>query len=75
MSHPHARSSDVRRSLDHPVIDADGHYIETMPILKPFLIESVREIAGNVHHGGREMPRSRRSRSLSAAHGRNTVSS
>lgn len=43
---PHAKSSDVRRALDHPVIDADGHYIETMPILKPFLIESVREIAG-----------------------------
>ncbi len=45
MSHS-LKSADIRRSLGHPVIDADGHYIETMPILKPFLIDSVREIAG-----------------------------
>jgi len=42
----HASSADIRRSLNHPVVDADGHYIETMPILKPFLIDSVRDIAG-----------------------------
>lgn len=41
-----SESAAVRRSLDHPVVDADGHYIETMPILKPYLIESVRELAG-----------------------------
>jgi predicted TIM-barrel fold metal-dependent hydrolase len=39
-------ASDIKARIDHPVVDADGHYIETMPILKPFLIESVREIAG-----------------------------
>lgn len=39
-------SSSIRAELNHPVVDADGHYIETMPILKPWLIDSVREIAG-----------------------------
>ena len=41
-----SHAAKVRKSLNHPVIDADGHYIETMPILKPYLIDSVREIAG-----------------------------
>lgn len=40
------KAARVRAELNHPVIDADGHYIETMPILKPFLIDSVRELAG-----------------------------
>jgi predicted TIM-barrel fold metal-dependent hydrolase len=39
-------ASEVRKRIDHPVIDADGHYIETMPILKPYLIDAVRDIAG-----------------------------
>jgi predicted TIM-barrel fold metal-dependent hydrolase len=42
-----SRAAALRQSLSHPVIDADGHYIETAPILKPFLVESVRDIAGN----------------------------
>ncbi|HCX14577.1 MAG TPA: amidohydrolase [Rhodospirillaceae bacterium] len=42
-----SRATALRQSLNHPVIDADGHYIETAPILKPFLVESVRDIAGN----------------------------
>lgn len=42
-----SRASALRESLGHPVIDADGHYIETAPILKPYLVESVRDIAGN----------------------------
>ena len=42
-----SRAAALRQSLNHPVIDADGHYIETAPILKPFLVESVRDIAGN----------------------------
>jgi len=40
------KASDVRAGLSHPVIDADGHYIETMPILKPYLVDSIRELAG-----------------------------
>lgn len=43
----HSRAAEIRRSLGHPVVDSDGHYIETMPILKPYLVESVRELAGN----------------------------
>jgi predicted TIM-barrel fold metal-dependent hydrolase len=42
----HASAREIRSHLDHPVIDADGHYIETMPILKPYVIDSVRELAG-----------------------------
>jgi predicted TIM-barrel fold metal-dependent hydrolase len=42
-----SKAATIHKSLGHPVIDADGHYIETGPILKPFLIESVREIAGS----------------------------
>lgn len=41
-----SHAAQVRKALTHPIIDADGHYIETMPILKPYLIDSVREIAG-----------------------------
>lgn len=40
------KASDVRAGLGHPVVDADGHYIETMPILKPYLVDSIRELAG-----------------------------
>jgi predicted TIM-barrel fold metal-dependent hydrolase len=40
------KACDVHAGLGHPVIDADGHYIETMPILKPYLVDSIRELAG-----------------------------
>ena len=30
-------SERVRRQLDHPVIDADGHYVEFMPVLTSYL--------------------------------------
>jgi len=38
--------ADVRARLDHPVIDADGHIIETPPVFLPFFEEYVRKIAG-----------------------------
>jgi predicted TIM-barrel fold metal-dependent hydrolase len=36
----------LRASLSHPVIDADGHVIETAPVFMPFFEEYVAKIAG-----------------------------
>ena len=36
----------IRRELGHPVIDADGHVIETPPVFLPFFEDFVRDIAG-----------------------------
>jgi predicted TIM-barrel fold metal-dependent hydrolase len=36
----------LRADLGHPVIDADGHIIETAPVWKPFFAEFVKDIAG-----------------------------
>ncbi len=38
-------SRDLRAHLDHPVIDADGHIIEFLPVVRDFLVEE----------GGREL--------------------
>lgn len=32
-------SREIRASLDHPVLDADGHYIEFLPAVRDFLVE------------------------------------
>jgi predicted TIM-barrel fold metal-dependent hydrolase len=37
--------ADVRRGLDHPVVDADGHLLE----IRPHVTEHVREIGGAAH--------------------------
>jgi hypothetical protein len=37
-----SRSAAVRSRLDHPVIDADGHWLEPVPIFLDYL----REVAG-----------------------------
>jgi predicted TIM-barrel fold metal-dependent hydrolase len=34
-------SSEVRESLDHPVIDVDGHVIEFMPAIMPYIRETL----------------------------------
>ena len=44
-----ARDTDaarLRARLDHPVVDADGHVIETAPVFKRFLVDYAREIGG-----------------------------
>jgi predicted TIM-barrel fold metal-dependent hydrolase len=40
---PSDRVSKIRRRLTHPIIDADGHLVEFMPMV----IDCMREIAGN----------------------------
>ena len=32
-----SRSAKVRKQLDHPVIDGDGHWLEPMPIFLDYL--------------------------------------
>lgn len=39
-------SSAIRASLGHPVIDADGHVIETIPVFHSFFLDFVKELAG-----------------------------
>ena len=41
----------VRARLDHPVVDADGHFIETAPVMKDYFIDYVKD------EGGAEMAR------------------
>jgi predicted TIM-barrel fold metal-dependent hydrolase len=36
-------SAEIRAGLDHPIVDADGHLVEVMPIFEEYL----REIAGD----------------------------
>ena len=36
----------IRSEIGHPVIDADGHIIETPPVFMPFFEDFVRDIAG-----------------------------
>jgi predicted TIM-barrel fold metal-dependent hydrolase len=40
------RSARIRRDLGHPVIDADGHWIETAPVMKRFFLDYVKELGG-----------------------------
>jgi predicted TIM-barrel fold metal-dependent hydrolase len=42
----HAKVDEIRRSIDHPIVDADAHQLETVPVLLDYL----RDI------GGSEMP-------------------
>jgi predicted TIM-barrel fold metal-dependent hydrolase len=37
----------IRRRLDHPVIDGDGHLIEYMPLVRDFLVEEAGADAGS----------------------------
>lgn len=46
-----SRSERIRADLDHPVVDADGHLIETAPVFKSFLRDFLAE------HGGGDLAR------------------
>jgi len=39
-------SADIRAGLDHPVLDADGHYIELIPVFMDYFFEYVKQIGG-----------------------------
>ena len=40
------RSARIRAALGHPVVDADGHWIETAPVLRSFFLDFVRDLGG-----------------------------
>ena len=40
------RSNDVdriRKTIDHPIIDSDGHFVEYYPVVRDFLVEEAGE--------------------------------
>lgn len=39
-------AAKIRSSLGHPVIDADGHVIETIPVFHSFFLDYVKDLAG-----------------------------
>ena len=41
-----SRSRSIRAGLPHPVVDADGHWIETAPVIKSFFLDFVRDLGG-----------------------------
>jgi len=40
-------SAEIRTRLDHPVVDADGHYIELLPVFMGYFFDYVKEIGGS----------------------------
>ena len=42
------RAAQVRAEVDHPIIDADGHFVEIGPLLDDEVITSVEEVGGAV---------------------------
>ena len=40
------RSAKIRQNLGHPVVDADGHWIETAPVMKGFFLDFVKDLGG-----------------------------
>ncbi len=39
----------IRRRIDHPVIDSDGHLIEYLPLVRDFLVEEAGEDLGKAY--------------------------
>ena len=40
-------SEEIRAKLDHPVIDAYGHIIETIPVFRSFFLDYVKDAGGS----------------------------
>ena len=40
---PMAKVEEIRRRIDHPIVDADAHQLETVPVL----LDYIREVGGN----------------------------
>jgi len=40
---PHPKIEELRSRIDHPIVDADGHQLETVPVL----LDYIREIGGS----------------------------
>ena len=42
-SKPDPKVGEIRRRIGHPIVDADGHQLETVPVL----LDYIREIGGS----------------------------
>jgi predicted TIM-barrel fold metal-dependent hydrolase len=40
---PHPKVEEIRRRIDHPIVDADAHQLETVPVL----LDYIREVGGS----------------------------
>ncbi len=40
------RAASLRAEMGHPVVDADGHWIETAPVMKGFFLDYVKDLGG-----------------------------
>lgn len=43
-SHRHRNNAELRKHMNHPVIDADGHWLEFGPLVR----ERMKKIGGDV---------------------------
>ena len=46
MSEDYGNASELREEIGHPVVDADGHWIETAPVMKDFFLDFVKDLGG-----------------------------
>mgnify|MGYP001188325490 CR=1 FL=1 len=46
MSEDYGNASELREEIGHPVVDADGHWIETAPVMKGFFLDFVKDLGG-----------------------------
>ena len=40
------RAAEIRAGLAHPIIDADGHFVEVAPIMNDEIAQRVRQVLG-----------------------------
>ena len=40
------KSADIRKQLDHPIIDADGHFVEVLPLLHDHVVSFLETWGG-----------------------------
>jgi len=43
---PETRSAEVRRTLDHPILDGDGHFVEVWPLAHAEIVDYIDQEAG-----------------------------
>ena len=46
MSKAYREAAQLREDMGHPVVDADGHWIETAPVMKGFFLDFVSDLGG-----------------------------
>ena len=47
MSDAHLSSAAVREQVDHPIVDADGHFAELNPLFEERLLDLLGDLGGH----------------------------